>query len=92
MFCVLVTTWTKLLNFQTIWIVTTVLLCNVVTFFAINACHGDLWTYVRALACHGLTPSIDCEVLRLPEPSRSAKFTLVELVAEAGFEPTTQRL
>lgn len=30
--------------------------------------------------------------LRLPERAPSAKFTLVELVAEAGFEPTTQRL
>ncbi|MEY3848825.1 MAG: hypothetical protein RLZ20_325, partial [Actinomycetota bacterium] len=64
----------------------------VVTLFAIHACHGDLWTYVRALACHGLTPSVDYERLRLPEPARCAKFTLVELVAEAGFEPTTQRL
>ncbi len=45
-----------------------------------------------ALACHGLTPSVDYERLRLPEPARCAKFTLVELVAEAGFEPTTQRL
>ena len=32
------------------------------------------------------------KALRLPERSPSAKFTLVELVAEAGFEPTTQRL
>ena len=32
------------------------------------------------------------EMDRLPEPSRCAKFTRVELVAEAGFEPTTQRL
>ena len=47
---------------------------------------------VRALACHGLTPSVVNERLRLPEPTRSAKFTLVVLVAEAGFEPTTQRL
>ena len=85
-------TWTELLKLHTVWIVATVLLRDVVALFAINACHGDLWTYVRALACHGLTPSLVIEGLRLPEPSRCAKFTRVELVAEAGFEPTTQRL
>jgi hypothetical protein len=39
--------------------------------------------------------SVCYEALRLPERTRSAKFTLVLLallVAEAGFEPTTQRL
>ncbi len=29
---------------------------------------------------------------RLPEPAHCAKFTRLCLVAEAGFEPTTQRL
>lgn len=40
-----------------IWVVTTVLLGDGVAFFAFNAGHGDLWTYLRALACHGLAPS-----------------------------------
>jgi len=52
--------WTELLEFHPIWIVTAILLGDVVTLFAINACHGDLWTNVRTLACHGLTPYIDC--------------------------------
>ena len=50
-------TWTELLKLHTVWIVATVLLGDVVALFAINAGHGDLWTYVRALTCHGLTPS-----------------------------------
>ena len=45
-------TWTVLLQFHTVRIVATVLLCNVIAFFAINAGHGDLWTNVRTLACH----------------------------------------
>ncbi len=36
-----------------------VLLGDVVALFAINACHGDLWTYVRALTCHGLNSFVD---------------------------------
>ncbi len=83
---------TELLKLHTVWIVATVLLCDVVALFAINAGHGDLWTYVRALTCHGLTPSLGIEGLRLPEASQCAKFTQVELVAGAGLEPTTQRL
>lgn len=50
-------TWAELLHLETIGVVTTVLLGDVVALFAINACHGDLWTNVRALACHGVTPS-----------------------------------
>ena len=85
-------TWTELLKLHTVWIIATVLLRDVVALFAINAGHGDLWTYVRALTCHGLTPSLVTEGLRLPEASQCAKFARVELVAGAGFEPTTQRL
>ncbi|MEN9325159.1 MAG: hypothetical protein RL414_913 [Actinomycetota bacterium] len=48
------TTWAELLEFKTIWIVTTVLLCDVVTLFAINAGHSDLWANVRGLTCHVL--------------------------------------
>ena len=49
--------WTELLKFHAVWIVAAVLLGDVVALFAINACHGDLWTYVRSLTCHGVTPS-----------------------------------
>ena len=46
-------TWAELLEFHTIWIVATVLLGDVVTFFAVNARHSDLWADIRALAGHG---------------------------------------
>ena len=46
----LVTTWTKLLNFQTVWIVTTVFLCYVIAFFAISTSHCYFWTYITF--CH----------------------------------------
>ena len=49
-------------------------------------------TSALLLAMVLLLLSVCYEALRLPERSRCAKFTLVELVAEAGFEPTTQRL
>ena len=51
-------TWAELLKFHAVWIVATILLCDVVALFAIYACHGDLWTNVRALACHGITPCL----------------------------------
>lgn len=50
-------TWAELLELKTVWVVTTVLLGNVVALFAINTGHGDFWANVRALACHGLAPS-----------------------------------
>ena len=46
-------TWAELLKFHTIWIVAAILLCDVVTFFAVNACHSDLRADIRALASHG---------------------------------------
>ena len=46
----------ELLELKTVRVVTSVLLSDVVALFAINAGHGDLWTDVRALACHGLAP------------------------------------
>lgn len=52
-------TWTELLELKTVWIVTTILLSDVVTLFAIHACHGDLWTNVRALTCHGCDSFVD---------------------------------
>lgn len=55
-------TWTELLEFHTVWIVAAVLLGDVVTLFAIHACHGDLWTNVRALTCHGLNSFVDAAV------------------------------
>lgn len=50
---------TELLELHAVRIVAAVLLCNVITLFAIDTGHGDLRTNVRALTCHGLTPSID---------------------------------
>ena len=50
-------TWAELFELKTVWVVTTVLLGDVVALFAVDAGHGDLWTNVRALACHGLAPS-----------------------------------
>ena len=85
-------TWTELFKLHTVWIVAAVLLRDVVALFTINAGHGDFWTYVRALTCHGLTPSSVIEGPRLPEARQCAKFARVLLVAGAGFEPTTQRL
>lgn len=55
-------TWTELLEFHAVWIVAAVLLSDVVTLFAIHACHGDFWTYVRALTCHGLNSFVDVEL------------------------------
>ena len=61
-------TWTELLQFQTIWIVAAVLLCDVVALFAINAGHSDLWSYICTLACHFLA-LLKIEVQRLLEPT-----------------------
>jgi hypothetical protein len=49
-------TWAELLEFHAIWIVAAVLLGDVVTLFAINTGHSDLWADIRALACHGRAP------------------------------------
>ena len=42
-------TWAELLHFKTVWIVTTVLLRDVVALFAIYAGHGDLGANVAGL-------------------------------------------
>ena len=49
-------TWAELLHFKTVWIVTTVLLRDVVALFAIYAGHGDLGADIRALTGHRRTP------------------------------------
>ena len=90
--CRKLATRTELLELHAVRIVAAILLCNVITFFAIDAGHGDLRTYVRALTCHGLTPSLVIEGPRLPEATQCAKFAQEVLVAGAGLEPTTQRL
>ena len=51
-------TWTELLHFKTIWIVTTILLGDVVALFAIHAGHGDFGADIRALTGHRRTPYI----------------------------------
>lgn len=54
---VLAATWAELRHFETVWVVATVLLGDVVTFLAVHACERDLRANVRALACHGSATS-----------------------------------
>lgn len=56
MCCRELATWAELLQLKAIWIVTTILLGDVVTFFALDTGHSDLWADIRALACHGRAP------------------------------------
>src|SRR3954470_21342240 len=68
----------ELLQFQPVGIVPAVLLGDVVPLFALDARHGDLGADIGGLAGHG-----------------GASFTVDAgryRVAEAGLEPTTQRL
>ncbi len=51
--------WAELLQLHAIWIVATVLLGDVVAFFAIYACHGDLWPNIGALAGHDDSPRFE---------------------------------
>ena len=50
-----------LLQFETIWGIATILLCDVVTPLAHLACEGDLWANVLRLTCHGF-PHLRCLV------------------------------
>ena len=61
--CACLATWAELLHFQTIWIVTTILLGDVVALFTIYAGHGDLWANIRALAGHRRTPLLRSTLL-----------------------------
>lgn len=92
-------TWAELLHLEAIWVVTTILLSDVIALFAIHAGHGDFGADIRALAGHCRTPWIGhgsdlrgegylptCPLWKL------RPFLTVNLVAEAGFEPATQRL
>ena len=47
---------TELLEFKAVWVITAILLCYVVTLFALDTGHSDLWADIRALACHGRAP------------------------------------
>ena len=49
-------TWAELLELKAIWIVTTILLGDVVALFALDTGHSDLRADIRALACHGRAP------------------------------------
>ena len=51
-------TWAELLHFKTVWIVTTILLGDVVALFAIHAGHGDFGADIRTLTGHRRTPYI----------------------------------
>ena len=72
--CGPVTTGAKLLDLKPIGVIAPVLFGDVVAFFALLACQGDLWTHVA-----GFTHD-------LPFVRENLS------VAEAGLEPTTQRL
>jgi hypothetical protein len=47
----------ELLELEAVWIITAVLLSNVITLFALDAGHSDLWADIRTLACHRRAPS-----------------------------------
>ncbi len=51
-------TWAELLHLETIGVVTTVLLGDVVALFALHTGHSDLRADIRALAGHRRTPYI----------------------------------
>ncbi len=54
---VLYATWAELCKLQAIWVVATVLLSDVVAFFALHACKRDFWANVCALGSHGIATS-----------------------------------
>ena len=94
-----------LLHLESIWIITSILASDVVALFALHASHCDFRTDICTLACHVelLALWVYLSLLRLfrflgverSEAYPSLRcFTKVNenLVAEAGFEPTTQRL
>ncbi len=51
-------TWAELLHLEAIWIVTTILLRDVIALFTLHAGHSDLGADIRALAGHRRTPYI----------------------------------
>lgn len=50
--------WAELLHLKTVWVVTTILLGDVIALFALHAGHSDLRADIRALAGHRRTPYI----------------------------------
>ncbi len=96
--CGCLATRAELLELKAVWVVSAVLFSDVVALFTVDAGHGDLWTYVRALACHGLAPFYMslCQLYARASGYLTTmlvvKLRAAELVAEAGFEPATQRL
>ena len=55
--------WAELLHLKTIWIVTTILLGDVVALFAFHAGHGDFGADIRAFAGHRRTPYLVTNLL-----------------------------
>jgi hypothetical protein len=51
-------TWAEFLHLEAIWIVTTILLGDVVALFALHAGHSDLGADIRTLAGHRRTPYV----------------------------------
>ena len=66
--------WAELLQLHAIWIVTTVLLGDVVAFFAIYARHGDLWPNIGALAGHDDSPRFEPWKTQVGFPIRGTAF------------------
>gem|GEM_PF-2456069 len=81
---VLIALGAELLRLKAIWIVAAILLGDVVAILAFFARHGDLRSYVAGLGhltSSSLTATRSRDICRSPCG-----------VAEAGFEPATQRL
>lgn len=55
---VLAACWAELIQFNAVWIITTILTRDVVTSFAVATGECDLWTDVCAFFSHKATPSL----------------------------------
>ena len=92
---VCVATWAVLLDLKAVRVVTTVLLGDVVTFLALNACERDLGTDIalghdRAFQLSGPADSAASWCCGACAERSGNNRTAV--VARAGLEPATQRL
>ena len=76
-------TWAELLHLKTIWIVTAILLCDVVALFAIHAGHGDLGADIRALTGHWRAPSVQNIQVNLGQLRREG-YLLARLFRKSG--------
>ena len=84
--------WAELLHLKTIWIIATILLGDVIALFTLHTGHGDLGADIRALAGHRRTPLYSHRTSCCGRKATCPPAPYGNLVAEAGFEPATQRL